>query len=190
MTTQTASFFFALLTLVALAATAATAVALALRALGVRAASTLLLELRSNALGLAWVVALVATLGSLYYSEVADFTPCKLCWFQRIAMYPLALVLGIATFRRDRDVRWYVLPLASIGACFAAYHAWLQAFPPAGGSGFCTLEASCVDRLVWELGFVSLPLMALSGFLFVIVMMLVAGLDDSSRAETPSEEEV
>ncbi len=70
---------------------------------------------RDNRLYLAWVVSLVATLGSLYFSEVLHFVPCVLCWFQRICMYPLALVLGIAAFRSDLDARVYVLPLAVVG---------------------------------------------------------------------------
>ncbi|WP_424949328.1 disulfide bond formation protein B [Deinococcus sp.] len=70
---------------------------------------------RDNRLYLAWVVALVATLGSLYFSEVRGFVPCVLCWFQRICMYPLVLVLGVAAFRGDSSGRGYALPLALIG---------------------------------------------------------------------------
>ena len=70
---------------------------------------------RDNRLYLAWVVALVATLGSLYFSEVRGFVPCVLCWFQRIAMYPLVLVLGVAAFRADLGGRAYALPLAITG---------------------------------------------------------------------------
>ena len=70
---------------------------------------------RDNRLYLAWVVSLVATLGSLYFSEVLHFVPCVLCWFQRICMYPLVIVLGVAAFRADLAARVYVLPLAVIG---------------------------------------------------------------------------
>lgn len=70
---------------------------------------------RSTRLYLAWVVALVATLGSLYLSEVLGYRPCKLCWYQRIGMYPLALILGIAAFRDDLRVRMYAVPLALAG---------------------------------------------------------------------------
>ncbi|MGH2475812.1 MAG: disulfide bond formation protein B, partial [Candidatus Limnocylindrales bacterium] len=65
-----------------------------------------------NALGLAWFVALLATGGSLYFSEVAGFTPCTLCWYQRIAMYPLVVVLAIGAARRDRAVAWTAGALA------------------------------------------------------------------------------
>jgi disulfide bond formation protein DsbB len=175
MSVDAASLFFALLALACLAAVAAVVVgAVAWRL----APSDRLLALRSDlgraAVPLAWVVATVATLGSLYYSEVADFVPCRLCWYQRICMYPLALVLGVAALRRDRDVRFYVAPLAAVGAAIAAYHSWIQAYPPSGGSSFCTLDAPCTERYVWELGFVSLPLMALSAFVFILTMMVLA----------------
>ncbi|GGJ62210.1 disulfide bond formation protein B [Deinococcus aquiradiocola] len=70
---------------------------------------------RDNRLYLAWVVALVSTMGSLYFSEVRHFVPCVLCWFQRICMYPLVIVLGVAAFRADLAGRVYALPLAVIG---------------------------------------------------------------------------
>ena len=76
-----------------------------------------LVELADDAgLWIAATVALTATLGSLYFSEVAHYVPCRLCWFQRIAMYPLAVVLVIAAVRRDRAVRWYAGPLAAARA--------------------------------------------------------------------------
>ena len=126
------------------------------------------------AVSVAWVVATVTTLGSLYFSEVADFVPCKLCWYQRICMYPLVLILGVGALRRDRGVRFYVLPLAVVGALIAGYHSWIQAYPPENGTSFCTLDAPCTERYVWEFGFVSLPLMALISFVFIITMMLLA----------------
>src|SRR6478609_10077902 len=98
---------------------------------------------------LAWLVAAVATAGSLYFSEVAHFTPCKLCWYQRIAIYPLSIVLLVAAIRRDRHVGWYVIPVATIGALFAAYQTQLQAFPHQHSS-FCSLTEPCTTRYVWE----------------------------------------
>ena len=77
---------------------------------------------RDNRLYLAWVVALAATLGSLWFSEVRGFVPCVLCWFQRIAMYPLALLLGIAALRGDLSIRAYALPLAAVGWTVALIH--------------------------------------------------------------------
>jgi disulfide bond formation protein DsbB len=137
-------------------------------------------DVAGAALWIAALVALVTMAGSLYYSEVAHFVPCELCWYQRIAAYPLAVVLPIAAIRRDRRVWCYVVPLAVVGAGFAIYHAQLQAFPKQGSS-FCTVTAPCTTRYVWEWGFLSLPLMALSAFVFIITLVLIArsqGVDE------------
>lgn len=180
MTTADFSVFFALLSLACWGATI-TVIGLALASrvsTGGRVAH-LFDDLGEVGLWLAWLVALVTTLGSLYYSEVAHFTPCKLCWYQRIAVYPLSLTLLVAAVRRDRRVGWYVAPVAIVGAAFAVYHTQLQAFPNQH-STFCTTTEPCTVRYVWEFGFVSLPFMALSAFVFIITMTLVA-----ARRSTP-----
>jgi disulfide bond formation protein DsbB len=145
-------------------------------------AGRLLADVRQWALPLAAAVALTTTLGSLYYSEIADFVPCRLCWYQRIAMYPLPLILGIAAWRRDADIRWYALPIAGVGAAISVYHSWLQAFPPESGSTFCTPDAPCTARHVWEFGFVSIPFMALTAFLTVGALVWLARPSDRSPA--------
>ena len=126
------------------------------------------------ALPLAWLVALVTTLGSLYYSKVQSFVPCELCWYQRICAYPFAVILGIAAWRRDAGIRVYAIPVFAVGMAIAAYHTWIQAYPPSNGTSFCTIEAPCTTRYVWEFGFVSLPFMALSAFVVMTVLLLVA----------------
>ena len=91
-------------------------------------------HVQDSALGLAWIVSLVATLGSLYLSEVSHFPPCTLCWLQRIAMYPLVIVLGVGALRDDRAVRWYALPLAGHrrGSCLLPCAGATSAQPAAG----------------------------------------------------------
>jgi len=126
------------------------------------------------ALPLAGVIAVVAVAGSLYESEVAHFVPCRLCWYQRIAMYPLAVILPMASVRGDRRVRTYVLPLALIGASIAAYHYQLEWFPQQGSLA-CTVDAPCTTVWVRELGFVSIPFMALCGFAAIAWLTWVAG---------------
>jgi disulfide bond formation protein DsbB len=123
-----------------------------------------------SVLGLAFGVAAVATLGSLYYSEIAGLPPCELCWYQRIAMYPLAVIVGIAAVRRDVDVRRYVVPVAAIGAVIALYHYGLE-WSPALDLGACTADVPCSVAWFRVFGFVSLPYMALSGFLGVAVLV-------------------
>jgi disulfide bond formation protein DsbB len=183
-TTDTAALFFALLALLALAGALVGLVAIVGRHRTGRLAA-LADDLGSAGLWVAWLVATVATLGSLYLSEIAHFTPCPLCWYQRIAMYPLVVLLGIAAVRRDTNIRPYVITQAGIGAVIAAYHSWIQAFPPVGGSTFCTADAPCTARYIWEFGFVSIPFMALCGFLTIVVFTLLAGRRTSPAAESP-----
>ena len=120
MSTDSAQLFFSLLTFVA-AAGAVALVGLRLAAgLGSDGAARIGREISDASTWLAFLVAATATLGSLYFSEVANFVPCRLCWFQRIAMYPLSVILLVGAVRRDAGVRWYVGPLAAIGAVVAA----------------------------------------------------------------------
>ncbi len=170
MSTADFSKFFAILSLICCAATAITViVAVAARLRPDRPVAVLFDELVGSGLWLAFAVALVTTLGSLYLSEIAHFVPCKLCWYQRIAMYPLTFTLFVAALRRDRRVAWYVLPVSVVGAGIAAYHTQLQAYPHQHSS-FCTTTEPCTVRYVWEFGFVSIPFMALAAFAFIIVM--------------------
>ena len=173
MTTADFSVFFALLSLACWGGTAlVVALAVATREGTPENLRRLLDDICDVGLWLAFLVALVTTLGSLYYSEVAHFTPCKLCWYQRIAMYPLTLTLLVAALRNDRRVAFYVLPVAVVGACFSVYQTQLQAFPHQHSS-FCSTTEPCTVRYVWEFGFVSLPFMALSAFTFVIAMTTI-----------------
>jgi disulfide bond formation protein DsbB len=183
---STVSFFYALLALVANAAVIGS-LALAVTARRSSAARRSLDGLRSSvgssALLAAFVVATLATLGSLYFSEVAHFEPCRLCWYQRIAMYPLVVILGIAALRRDPGVRRYAMPLAVIGALIATYHYALEWLPWLD-TGACSATTPCT--IVWfrELGFISLPYLALSAFLLILALLWLAdegGTADASQ---------
>lgn len=174
MNQDTLTAFLALLALFSLAATAA--IALAAVVLRLAGGPAWLVSARAElgrvSLRLATLVAATATLGSLWYSEVVGYTPCVLCWGQRVFMYPLALVLTVGVLRSDVGVRFYALALAVPGAAIGIYHSWLQAFPQQ--TSFCTLDAPCAERHVWEFGFVSIPLMATAGFVFIIALSLIA----------------
>lgn len=127
--------------------------------------------LRGTTLWLAGFVALAATLGSLYLSEVADLIPCRYCWFQRIAMYPLAVILLIAAFRKEGMIRIYAATLAVIGAAIAAYHRFIQAFPDLD-AGSCAISGpACSAALIMKFGFVTIPYMALSAFLLILTLL-------------------
>ena len=123
----------------------------------------------------AWLVALLATLGSLYFSEVRHFVPCALCWFQRVFMYPLVIILGIASFRQDRGVVKYALPLAVLGALTAAYHLLEQNVPGFAPPPMCRVGVACSAKYINWLGFISIPVLALTAFVLIAVLLLSAG---------------
>ena len=132
------------------------------------------------ALTAAWGAALLAMAGSLYFSEVANYTPCVLCWYQRIAMYPLVLILGIAIVRRDIGIRIYAIPLAAIGAVISIYH-WVIERIPELDYGACQAGVPCTQKWFEEFGFVTLPFLALVAFGLVITFLLIpprASTDD------------
>lgn len=129
--------------------------------------------LSGGALPLAWIIATVATLGSLFLSEVAHFVPCSLCWYQRIAMYPLAIILGIAAFRADAVVWRYALPIALIGLAISSYHYQLEWFPDQSHIA-CSADASCTTRWIFRFGFISIPFMAGSAFTAIAMLLGIA----------------
>lgn len=124
-------------------------------------------------LWLASGVAIIATLGSLYLSESVGLVPCQLCWYQRIAMYPLAIILPIAAFRRDPMVRLPAAVLATIGAGIAAYHRLIQAYPSLDSGSCSAVGPSCSSPLIKEFGFITIPYMALSAFLLILAFIWV-----------------
>jgi disulfide bond formation protein DsbB len=125
------------------------------------------------ALPLATAIATVATGGSLLLSEVAGYVPCVLCWYQRIAMYPLVVVLGVASLRRDHQVWRTAVPIATIGAGIAIWHIAIERFPTLG-SDVCDPAAPCALRWVEEFGFLTIPTMALIAFVAIGVLSLAA----------------
>lgn len=125
----------------------------------------------NSALVLAAMVAIGATLGSLYFSEIANYTPCKLCWWQRVAMFPLSIVLSIAAVRKDRNIRLYVLPVAILGLCVSVYHYVIEWFPTLEKTA-CDLDAPCTQVWFRTFGFSSLAFMAGCGFIAIITLLL------------------
>lgn len=133
-------------------------------------------------LSAATLVAAIAMAGSLYFSEVVHFIPCELCWYQRIAMYPLVLLVGIATARRDLGIRPYAMTLSLIGAVISAYHIVIQRIPSLS-TGSCSVDAPCTAINLEVFGFVTIPFLALSAFLLIAALLLVARPADD---ETPA----
>lgn len=133
---------------------------------------------RPHLIGAASAVTGTATLGSLYLSEVAGYVPCELCWAQRIFAYPLAVITTVALFRRRHDVWIYATPLAGIGLVISIWHVIVQRLPAAGGT--CDPTNPCSAIYVERFGFITIPVMAGTAFLAVLVLAWLARTRDGS----------
>jgi disulfide bond formation protein DsbB len=128
---------------------------------------------RGITLPLAWLIAAVATGGSLYFSLYAHFIPCDLCWYQRIAMYPLALILlGVAAGRRD-DLVPVLLPLPLIGFGIALWQHY-EELHPARFANSCQIGVPCTTKWINEFGFVTIPVLSGTAFAAISVLLLLA----------------
>lgn len=125
-----------------------------------------------NSILFAFIVALGSMLGSLFFSEIAHYTPCEFCWYQRIFMYSQVFIFGLALIRRDRWIRAYGFLLSGIGAFIALNHVILQHVGwspiPCAAVG---QSVSCSKVFVVEFGYITIPLMALTGFVYIIVFL-------------------
>jgi disulfide bond formation protein DsbB len=121
----------------------------------------------------AWLIATISTLGALFFGEVMHLPPCVLCWYQRIAMFPLVLILPAGLFPFDRRVIRYALPLASIGWGFAIFHMLLIAGVIPESIKPCTQGVPCSEKVIEWFGFVTIPLLSVLAF-SAIVALLVA----------------
>ncbi|AWR87687.1 disulfide bond formation protein B [Meiothermus taiwanensis] len=127
-------------------------------------------------LAFAWLVALVATLGSLYYSEVRNFIPCTLCWYQRIAMYPLVFILGIATWRNDPHIRPYALTLSLLGLFWSSYHL-LELWVPGLAPNVCKGPIPCNVEYI-----PSFPIPLQAGIAFLLISLALFLLRPTRRS--------
>lgn len=123
---------------------------------------------------IAAVQAVVAFFGSMYFSDIAGYPPCTLCWYQRIAMFPLAILLAVAISNKDWSVYRYVLPLAGIGWIIASYHNLLYYKIIADTGNTCSMGISCTSEYVSILGIFTIPLLAWIAFSVIIVFMILS----------------
>lgn len=182
MNTEQAELFFSILTVAVLVGT----VILLACMVGHRfAALGRFVDLiRPYTVALAAAVAATCMAGSLYFSEVAGFVPCTLCWYQRIPMYSLAVILGLAAVRHDRAIRRSALPLAGIGIVISTYHWFLERFPSID-AGACSSTVPC--EFVWfeQFGFITLAFMAFTGFAAVITLLAISPATVLTPGGTP-----
>jgi disulfide bond formation protein DsbB len=138
-------------------------------------------------LWLAFVVASIATGGSLFFSEIAHFVPCELCWYQRICMYPLSITTLLAAVFDDPRAAWYLLPLPVVGAGVSVYHLLVEN-GVVGESLTCRISApgGCTVKWINEFGYVTIPTLALTAFALVFAFLLLAAYEP--RATVPVNE--
>ena len=132
---------------------------------------SLLERLRENVWLVAWSIALVATLGSLMFSEVLGYPPCILCWYQRICMYPLVIIFGVGIMTKDRFTSWYALPLVLIGLLISIYHNLLyyNILPEAAAP--CRAGVSCTTKFIEWFGFVTIPFLSMMAFAIIAALV-------------------
>lgn len=184
MTAATVQLFFGILAVLAVATMAVVAavwLASGASDSAARVRARIVDAVGPSAVGLAWGVSGLATAGSLYFSEVAGYTPCTLCWYQRIAMYPLVVVLGVGALTRERSAVLAGGLLAAGGALVAAVHVALEWLPTAGGA--CDPANPCTAIWFRTFGIISLPTLALIAFL--LILMLLAIGRSRSRPDAP-----
>ncbi|MBI4272669.1 disulfide bond formation protein B [Candidatus Uhrbacteria bacterium] len=125
----------------------------------------------THALLFSFLIALIVTSGSLFYSDVAGYEPCKLCWYQRIFMYPQVIILGIALIVRDSRVRLYSVALSGIGFFIAGYHYLLQlGIAPNIPCSAVGYSVSCTKNFVMNFGYITIPLMSLTAFTLILCL--------------------
>jgi disulfide bond formation protein DsbB len=135
---------------------------------------------RTYRLYLAWLVSVVALCGSLYFSEIMRFEPCKLCWFQRICMYPLAVLLGIASYKNDRGIIPYARTLSIVGMCISLFHYLEQKVPALQKVLPCTVGVPCSGQYINWLGFITIPFLALIAFILITILLFIGKVNESA----------
>ncbi|WP_267378610.1 disulfide oxidoreductase [Bacillus sp. GM_Baccil_2] len=133
-------------------------------------------------IAIAWTIATSAMLISLIFSEWMKLPPCDLCWYQRMAMYPLVLLLGIGMYRKDPNVSTYAFPFACIGLILSVYQITIQTFP-ASERKICSVGVSCTEDHLNLFGFISIPMLSFVGFLAIIILLYIKS-DRETKEQT------
>lgn len=128
---------------------------------------------KENILFIAWATSIVATFGSLYFSEIRELIPCTLCWYQRIVMYPFTIILGIAVVKKDFQISLYTAILSGIGILISAYHYSLQKLPFLQDSAPSCGAVPCTGIYINWLGFITIPFLALTAFIIIFICSII-----------------
>ncbi|TFB21734.1 disulfide bond formation protein B [Filobacillus milosensis] len=128
---------------------------------------------QENLMIFAWIVAFIATLGSLYFSEIRGYVPCEMCWYQRIFMYPMVIVLLIGVVIKDVKVAYYSTALSFIGLLVSGYHFSIQKLEALQDSAPTCGQVSCTGSYINWFGFVTIPLLAGTAFLMILITSII-----------------
>lgn len=115
-----------------------------------------------------WIISLIATLGSLFFSEIMHYEPCTYCWYQRILMYPLVVIIGIAYIQRNAKIAATTLALSLIGACIALYHYGIQKISFLQDNAAACGRVPCTGAYINWFGFITIPFLSLIAFLLIL----------------------
>lgn len=128
---------------------------------------------KENILFIAWMTSIIATFGSLYFSEIREFIPCTLCWYQRIVMYPFTVLLSIAVVKKDFQISFYSAVLSGIGILLSTYHYSLQKLTFLQESAPSCGTVPCTGEYINWLGFITIPFLALTAFTIIFICNLI-----------------
>jgi disulfide bond formation protein DsbB len=135
--------------------------------------------IRKYGLYLAWLIATFGILFSLYFSDIKNMEPCHLCWYQRIALFPLFIILGVAAYRGFLGICSYVFPQVFFGFLFALYQITIQEIPGWNPIDMCGGGPSCQERILIGLGPITIPMLSAAGFLFIGILLISVWIADS-----------
>jgi len=121
---------------------------------------------------LCWLISLTSTLGSLFFSEVMEYPPCELCWYQRIAMYPLMFIFLVAAYKKMNDVFYYAFPLILSGWIIALYHNLLHYEIIPESAAPCREDVSCSTVYIELAGFITIPMMSFFAFSLLGILLI------------------
>lgn len=126
-----------------------------------------------NMLFICWLIATVSTLGSLFFSDIMNYAPCSMCWYQRIFMYPLVVLFLTGLFPFDKNIIKYTLPLTLLGCGFAFYHTLLYSGIIPKSMQPCSQGVSCTEKYLDVFGFITIPMLSLIAFSIIAALLLV-----------------
>lgn len=124
---------------------------------------------RENILFVAWAASIIAMFGSLYFSEIKQYEPCTLCWYQRILMYPFTIMIGIALIRKDYRISFYTMILSAIGAVISTYHYLMQKISFFTDYAIACGRIPCTGQYINWFGFITIPFLALVAFIIIFI---------------------